>query len=80
MEIYNLVIVIICMLLYAIYAVWQITQFEHLVSGTFGTVAVIAGGAGIYLVAPFIAAGILWLLKALGIIAVIAILIGIFGE
>lgn len=80
METYTLVVVIICMILYTIYAIWQIAQFEHLASGIFGTAAVIAGGVEVYLVAPFIAAAILWLLKALGVIAVIAILIGISGE
>lgn len=80
METYTLVVVIICMILYTIYAIWQIAHFEHFASGIFGTAAVIAGGVGVYLVAPFIAATILWLLKVLGIIAVIVILIGISGE
>lgn len=71
METYTLVVIIICMILYTIYAIWQIAQFEHPASGIFGTVAVIAGGVGVYLVVPFIAAVILWLLKALGVIAVL---------
>lgn len=80
MNTYTMIIVLICMLLYTIYAVWQIFQFERLSSGILGTTAVVAGGVGVYLIAPLIAAAILWILKAIGVIAIIAIIFGAFGE
>ena len=81
METYTTVVVVICMILYTIYAIWQIAQFERLMTGIFGTAAVIAGGIGIYLViAPLIAAIIVWLLQLLGVVIVIAILVSIAGE
>lgn len=81
METFTTIIVAICMILYAVYAIWQICQFERLISGAFGTTAVIAGGIGMYFViAPLIAAIIVWLLQLLGVIVVIAILFSIAGE
>lgn len=68
------------MSLYTIYAIWQIFHFKRLISGLFGTAAVIAGGTGLYIVAPFIAAAILWILKIMSIIAIIFVLIVIFGN
>ena len=77
---FTFIILIILMSLYTIYAIWQIFHFKRLISGLFGTAAVIAGGTGLYIVAPFIAAAILWMLKILGIIAIIFVLIVIFGN
>lgn len=81
MTTYTSIVIIICMLLYTIYAVWQIIQFEHPVSGIFGTAAVIGGSFAVYhFIAPFIAAAIIWLLKVLGIIALLAIIGSILTE
>ena len=55
MKIYIFIFIITCMLIYTIYAIWQISKFKHLISGIFGTVAVIAGGVGVYYISPIIA-------------------------
>ena len=80
MDTFTLIVVIICMLIYTIYAIWQILQFEHPASGIFGTAAVIAGGVGLYLILPVILAVIIWILKILGILALIGFVICIFSS
>lgn len=80
MNTYVIIVSIICMLLYTIYSVWQIFQFERLVSGIFGTAALIAGGIVVYLIAPFIATLILWVVAAVVVITVISVFFGIVGN
>lgn len=79
MNTYTTIVVLICMLLYTIYAVWQILQFKRLASGIFGTTAVIAGSIGVYLIAPFIAVFILWVIKIVLAILIISVFLGILG-
>lgn len=81
MEIYTTIIVGLCMLAYTIYGVWKITQFHNTVSGVLGTAGIAAGGCLIYyVIAPFIAALLLWVLKILAIAAVIALVLYILGS
>lgn len=80
METFTMIVVIVCMLIYTIYAVWQILQFNHIVSGVLGTAAVIAGGIGVYLIAPFIASLIIGLLEIAGAIIVLAVIFGAASE
>jgi hypothetical protein len=67
------------MVIYTIYAVWQIRQFEKMISGCLGTAALVAGGVGVYWVAPFIAALIVGILELLAVLAVIGIILAILG-
>lgn len=80
METFTMIVVIVCMLIYTIYAVWQILQFNHILSGVLGTAAVIAGGIGVYLIAPFIASLIIGLLEIAGAIIVLAVIFGAASE
>lgn len=50
-----------------------------MISGCLGTAALVAGGVGVYLVAPFIAALIVGILELLAVLAVIGIILGILG-
>lgn len=76
METFTTIVLVILMLIYSIYAIWQILQFNHVATGVFGTAAVIAGGVGVYLIAPFIASLIVGLLEIVGVIVLAAIILG----
>ena len=80
MSVYTTIVMFICMAAYAVYGVWQITQFRKRICGVLGTGTLIAGSVGVYLISPLIAAFLLWLIKAICVIAVIALIIMIFGS
>lgn len=67
------------MLAYTIYAVWQINKFEKLLSGVLGSTALLTGGVGVYLIAPFIAALIIGILEILAVLVVLGIILAILG-
>ncbi len=68
------------MVAYAVYGVCQIIQFKKRINGILGTCALIAGSVVVYLISPIVAAVLLWIFKAICVIAVIALILCIFGS
>lgn len=79
-ETYKFVVAMVCMIVYTIYAVHQISKFEEFWIGVFGTAAVIAGGIGIYLIIPIIAAVVLWIIRIIVIIGALALIGCIYDD
>ena len=80
MSIYEIIITVILLIAYSVFSVWAITKFKKLSTGIAGSLCLAAGGIGVYLSCAFIAAAILWLLKAILIIGGIVLVIAIFGS
>lgn len=51
---------LVCMLLYTLLAVFLITRFRSLLTALPGTALLMAGGWGVYLIAPYILTGLIW--------------------
>ena len=80
MSIYEIIITVVLLIAYSVFAVWAITKFKKLSTGIAGSLCLAAGGVGVYLSGAIVAAVILWILKALLIIGVIALVIAVFGS
>ena len=80
MDTFELIITVILLIVYSGFSVWAITKFKKISTGIAGSACLAVGGIGVYLSGAFIAAAILWTLKALLIIGIIALLIAIFGS
>ena len=52
---FELIVLIVCMVIYSAYAIWQMTRFEVLWTGICGAACLIAGCFAVYFAAPFIA-------------------------
>ena len=80
MSIYEIIITVVLLIAYSVFSVWAITKFKKLSTGIAGSLCLASGGVGVYLSGAIVAAVILWILKALLIIGVIALVIAVFGS
>lgn len=75
-EIYATVIGLIA---YTAFSVWAITKFKTLFTGVAGSLCLATGSIGVYYAAPIVAAALLWLIKAVFILCLIALVLHILG-
>ncbi len=79
MDTFEIIITIVCLIAYTVFSIWAITKFKKLSTGIAGSICLAAGSVGVYLVAPIVAAVLLWIFQAVLIIGGIALLLYLFG-
>ena len=72
----EVIIYVICMIIYSIFAVFKVRSFKSLGGGIIGSGCLIAGSFGIYFIVPAIAALLIGFLKLIVGAALIMCIIG----